>query len=151
MASKPLSYRKAFQMFVDEGKPHNADEQIIKGWKPNTDLIGKWHRDSTVFIIDVVLYDRVIASLAPDGVRLNSQGWKTNATKNRMNDVLEPLGWILREIEHVWKILPIPNDEQFLSRDFVDGMMVVDLHKSRDEFDLNSSEEDGTLGTRNTD
>lgn len=72
---------------------------------------------------DLVLYDTDIATLYHDGeVWVCKDVPQTNTTKNRLNDVLIPLGWRIRQIEGEWKLFPEGHDASV--RDFRGGMTV---------------------------
>ena len=109
-------------MFVNGG--HSSEVGTSIPFRANTELrIANAVRvevDSIIF--DVVLYDKVIARLYSDGsVRLWAHDHETNTTKNRMNDVLIPIGWKLRSLGGTWKVFPQNGGG---ARDFVEAMLL---------------------------
>jgi hypothetical protein len=82
-------------------------------------------KDKTLAVFDLVLYERVIATLYPDDIVITAPEGvqRTNTTKNRLNDVLIPLGWRVRQIGGTWKLFPEGHDASV--RDYFDGMVVA--------------------------
>ena len=50
------------------------------------------------------LYDTVIVERDGDKVTLNTGGWKTNHTKNCMNDFLKRFGFKVSQVDFVWYV-----------------------------------------------
>lgn len=90
-------------------------------------------RNNTVFqydetmdgdpFFDLVLYGETIATVYADCVYVNKGIPLTNTTKNRLNDVLIPLGWRVRQIAGEWKLFPEKHDASV--RDFFGGMSIA--------------------------
>lgn len=67
------------------------------------------------------LYNTVIVTTRPDGVRLNSGGFKTNHTKNCINDIINPLGIRLYQKNFEWFIEYLDTKKVV---EFNDGMLI---------------------------
>lgn len=126
-SQRPITYREVFKMFVDGGHPSDAGTTIE--FRNNTELriANAVRTDTDSVIFDVVLYGELIARLYSDGgVRVWDAGKQTNTTKNRLNDVLVPIGWKLRSVNGNWKVFPCTGGT---SRDFRSTMILDRITK----------------------
>lgn len=51
---------------------------------------------------EIILHNTIIAECFPHYVRLNSDGWRTVATKARMSDIIRMYGWSIFTKNYVW-------------------------------------------------
>lgn len=104
---KPIAFDALADLHVEKG-----DRPIFL--RPNTFA----HWDGEAF--DVTLYETRIARLHnDDSVTVWSGGHHSATTKNRINDVLLPIGWELVQMNHNWHVR---NKTTYRLRDFVEGM-----------------------------
>lgn len=70
------------------------------------------------------IYGSHIATLYRDGkVMINRRGSDSNTTRNRLNDVLMPLGWkIDREADRSWVIRTLMRP--YKSMEYIDGLVL---------------------------
>jgi len=78
-----------------------------------------WRSSGAIPTFKVRLYGTVVAEVGKEHVRLDSGGWQTATTKDRMNRALYPIGWRVDQIKHVWQVRNLETGE---TRDYVDGM-----------------------------
>lgn len=72
----------------------------------------------------VFLYGTNIATLYSDGsVRINRRGWTSATTRNRINDVLFPLGWRLYVKDGRWLLQTIERPHKVM--EYVDNMILT--------------------------
>ena len=67
----------------------------------------------------MLLYGNMIAYIEGDILTISSRGYETNTTKERLNGVLDKLGFKVYQKKGKWYILDMSKDKSF---DFVDGM-----------------------------
>lgn len=117
MASqRPMSYSDLIDAY---SKRDNTDDFEFRN---NTVFTYDETYDGDPFF-DLVLYDTVIATVYEDCVHIKKDVPSTNTTKNRLNDVLIPLGWRIRQIAGEWKLFPEKHDANV--RDFFGGMSIA--------------------------
>lgn len=90
---------------------------------------GLFSRDNTHVYINLdgenclKLHDTVIAKIQRDGILwLNTDGWRTNTTKERLNGLLDGLGLKIYQRKGKWYVMNLSNEE---SVNFFDGMEIV--------------------------
>lgn len=71
-------------------------------------------------VVNVKYYNTVIVKIENDVITLNSGGFRTNSTKKRMNEVLEPIGYRVIQKNNVWYIKHDSTDAMLLT--FHDGI-----------------------------
>lgn len=80
----------------------------------------------------VFLYGSQIAVLHSDGkVEVHRRGHWRNTTKNRLNDVLIPLGWKVHNKEAHWYLQTTHRPTRFM--DFRDGMIITNININPEE------------------
>lgn len=119
-SQRPITYDEAFRIFANKTHEEREGSEPLRN---NTVLrLAPMEDDDLSVEFEVVLYDDVVARLSADGVRVWAPKF-TNTTKNRINDVLIPLGWKVRQIGGAWKVCPYHTWQSRTSKDFVSGMM----------------------------
>lgn len=67
----------------------------------------------------VRLHSTFVVVFEPDGkVTLNSAGWKTVTTQDRINQIIRPMGFVISQKNYEWRLLPWGGSE--LGWDHVD-------------------------------
>ena len=83
---------------------------------------GYFKRDNTTVLNGIMtLHSTIIASHSDRFLSLNSGGYRTNTTKERLNGVLHRLGFVIKSKQGEWSIYNSQNGESFL---FVDGIQL---------------------------
>lgn len=77
--------------------------------------------NTTVLNGTMTLHNTMIAVLGDGILTLNSGGYRTNTTKERLNGVLNRLGYQIRQRKGEWSIYNSQTEESFL---FVDGIQL---------------------------
>ena len=89
---------------------------ILMTDKPNRKGLNFVTYESKVGIHNVVkLYDTVVVLLEENTLRLNTDGFKTNHTKNVMNDFINSLGMKVYQKDFTWYV--DYNDKKYLFED----------------------------------
>lgn len=102
-----------------------ADDYAIPV-RPNTFA----QRDGNTFA--VILYGTKIATLYADGsVRVNRRGNLTVTTRNRLDDVLIPLGWQVRIRGGEWRLTTVL--APYKSMEFIDDMILTRVIDGKDQ------------------
>ena len=97
----PSTFDEADAIIDEYGKPTGPDILTVKCDRPNTFLF----RSEAGPDVTLYLYRTPIVSFHPTGnVTLRSGGHTTTLTKERINRVLEPLGYRLFARNRIWHI-----------------------------------------------
>lgn len=113
---KPLSFAEATRFFTD------SPNAVRWNFRPNTHV--EPNDDYTLF--DVFLYGTKIATLYIDGrVQINRRGWTSGTTRNRLNDVLIPLGWRIAVKGEQWMLRTV--EGPYKSMEYRDDMIVTKI------------------------
>lgn len=108
-SQRPITYREVFKMFAERG---TSKQNLPIDFRRETRIhISPNCSDELRF--EVFLYGNRIATLYRDGsVRISPGKYRTNTTKNRLNDFLIPIGWKIIERDRQWKLRSIESKEE---------------------------------------
>lgn len=117
-----LTYHDALAMFAERGAEREDPIRV----RQNTLVRFKDYKETMKF--ELVLYGSHIATLYNNGtVQVWSRNQMTNTTKNRLNDVLIPLGWKIAVRHDKWVIVQADSLGRNVSGntlDWVEGRLV---------------------------
>jgi len=121
-AVKPLSYQSLIDLF--DGKRLGVPRTV----RNNTQVIAHQEDDSPIYF-KVVLHGSDLAIVYCDSVRLHAGLFRSATTRNRLNDVLHPLGMEVRQVgldERGFPAVPIWRvyKQGGTSQEFTDGMVI---------------------------
>lgn len=118
-SNRPIKYSDLTHMVAEKQLLHQLEDIPFR---QNT-IIRPRVGEGMKVVFSVVLYGAEIVTVMDDDlIIVNSNGVRTNTTKNRLNDFLIPLGWRVRVIGGAWKLFPDRRSADI--RDFHDGMAV---------------------------
>lgn len=113
-ALKPLTYMSLLNEFT--GQRFNVPRTV----RNNTQVMATYDDDMMV-IFEVVLHGSTIAVIGPQGVQVWAGKFRTATTRNRLNDVLLPIGYALVS---GWKVVRLDSEIHGDVLDFEDGMTI---------------------------
>ena len=83
----------------------------------------------------VKLHHTIIARMTPDEITLHTGGYQTVTTKDRLNKLVRPYGYVISQHNWTWFVHEVPWDDGHTARVFEEGMTlkrrpaaVEDLH-----------------------
>lgn len=118
MSNKPITYEQVSTLFAMYDDPADLSLSL----RPNT--VAVLEGDS----FDVLLYGTRVATIYADGsVRVDRNGFNSATTRNRINDVLIPLGWKIKVKEGRWTLITIT--APYRSMEFIDGMILTNINQ----------------------
>lgn len=117
-SNRPITY----EMMVEHFASHHG--RVRWNTRTNTHV----EPGDTLDYFDVFLYGSKIATVFSNGsVRLNRRGWTSTTTRNRMNDVLLPLGWKITAKQDRWYVQTV--EAPYRSMEYIDDMILTRISK----------------------
>lgn len=116
-ALKPLTHRSLLTDFT--GRRFNVPRTV----RNNTQVLADMEGEQVVF--EVTLHGSTIAKIRSDSVQVWAGKFRTATTRNRLNDVLLPLGYCISGAGGTWVVAP--TDVELTEGDVVpfrDGMVI---------------------------
>lgn len=121
-SQKPITFDTALQE-LNEYERFPGDPLTIR---PNTQIVA-YEVDglANMYKVAITLYGETIATLFADGSVLIGTGFLwTNTTRNRLNDVLAPMGHKIRVINRQWHLAPLSAASEDRWKDFRENMII---------------------------